>query len=207
MSCRQHGEARLALVDHVLLGPHHPFEHRVDGLQVRRVRPARDVGMDAPDGVRYTPSAPRWYSTSPRSPGRSSRSRMPSNSLKICPYDLRRSDAAPSIGELARGGPCRSRPRPGSPRPADESTARPAAGSAIRRPQGEPALAHELRLQEAFETPRRRSVVIGSRSAHRVPGLGARTSMRAWTPLAFSLILDVHVLDAEPSGSTSRAAR
>jgi hypothetical protein len=34
---RQDGEARLALVDDVLLGAHDALEHRVDGLEVRGV--------------------------------------------------------------------------------------------------------------------------------------------------------------------------
>ena len=38
---RQHGEPGLALVEHVLLGPHDALEHRVDRLQVRRVRGQR----------------------------------------------------------------------------------------------------------------------------------------------------------------------
>ena len=49
---------------HVLLGPDHALQHRVDRLQVARVGHQRGRDRRAVAGG-VLPSAPRWYLTSP----------------------------------------------------------------------------------------------------------------------------------------------
>ncbi len=80
----QNGEAVLRLVEDVLLGADDALGHRVDALQVAGVGDQAEAWICLPPAAVNMPCAPRWYFTSPE-PWVDFGSRLPSNSLKICP--------------------------------------------------------------------------------------------------------------------------
>ena len=83
---RQHAVV-VDVVAAILLGLGHAFDDRVDRFEVARVRGERDARSACPTRLLNLPVAPTWYFTSPEPCGTFGSS-SPSNSRKICAYDL-----------------------------------------------------------------------------------------------------------------------
>ena len=187
---RQHGVLG-APVEHVLLGAGDALEHRVDGLEVGRVRRDRDLDRGPRSPATNSPSAPRWYFTSPE-PWTVRGSMLPSNSRKIWEYFL------PTMLASTLSRPRWAIPMVTSSRPASAAASQISSISGI-------VVSPPSRLNRFWPTNlvcRKVSNASAWLSLSRIRscssrgGFGVRLLDALLDPAALLGVLDVHVLDA-----------
>ncbi len=202
VAVHEHGQHAVVVdvAEPILLGARHALGDRVDRFEVTRVRGERDRRSTRPMSEVNLPVAPTWYFTSPEPCGTFGSS-SPSNSRKICSYDL------PTH--------VREHVEPAAVRHAHHDLFDTGVGGRVEQEvehrdqrlaafEAESLLAEELGVQEALE--RFGAVEVAERMRRLSSGVIARARLRlVLDPRLLIGLLDVHVLDAD--GARVRVAQ